>query len=101
MSTIAQELADLKARIAQANVPASTNNNFRMLTWNIRNLNKDKEDRAITYIAEVMKNFDIIAIQECKDSLGGLEKLQKELGVKYKFLFFRCIGQRRAACVLL
>ena len=60
---------------------------FFLLTWNIRNLNKDKEDKAITYAAEVMKNFDLIAIQECKSSLGGLEKLQKELGTKYKFLF--------------
>jgi exonuclease III len=85
--TISDGIKNLKKRISDANIPASSKNNFRLLTWNIRNLNKDKEDRAITYITEVMKNFDIIAIQECKKSLGGLEKLQKALGKHYRFLF--------------
>ena len=86
-ATIKKELIELKKRIVAANVPAVSNNNFRLLTWNIRNLNSDKEDRAIVYISEVIRNFDIIAIQECKDSLGGLEKLQKQLGNDFRFIF--------------
>lgn len=81
------ELTQLRSRINDAEIPTSKSNNLRLLTWNIRNFNKDKEDKAITYIAEVIKNFDVIAIQECKDSLGGIEKLQKVLGKKYRFLF--------------
>ena len=92
MADIKTELKNLRERISDAKIPPSTKTNFRMLTWNIRNLNKDKEDRAISYINEVCKNFDIIAIQEVKDSLGGLEKLQKALGEKYRFLFSDASG---------
>ena len=87
-----QELENLRKRIIDAKIPKSTPNNLRLLTWNIRNLNGKKEDRAITYIGEVCKNFDIIAIQEAKDDLGGLEKLQKELGIKYRFIFSDTAG---------
>jgi len=87
-----QELENLRKRIIDAKIPKSTPNNLRLLTWNIRNLNGKKEDKAITYIGEVCKNFDIIAIQEAKDDLGGLEKLQKELGIKYRFIFSDTAG---------
>ena len=87
-----QELKDLKKRISAAEITAPTKNNFRLLTWNIRNFNENKEKRAVRYIAEVCKNFDIIAIQEVKDSLGGLELLQRELGTKYRFLFSDASG---------
>lgn len=87
METIQQGLANLRKCVKVAGIPASTAKNFRLLTWNIRNLNGNKEERAIKYYAEIIKNFDVIAIQECKDNLGGLEMLQKELGKKFKFLF--------------
>ena len=92
MASVAAELVNLRKRITDTNIPASTKGNFRLLTWNIRNLGDKKEDRAITYIAEICKKFDIIAIQEVKDSLAGLEKLQKALGKKYRFLFSDASG---------
>lgn len=82
-----QELKNLRKRINDVNIPKSTKNNFRLLTWNIRNLNEKKEDKAIRYIAEICKNFELIAIQEVKDDLRGLIKLQQALGKKYRFLF--------------
>lgn len=87
-----KELENLKKRIADAKISQSTPNNLRLLTWNIRNFNGEKEDRAVTYIAEICKNFDIIAIQEAKDDLGGLEKLQKALGESYRLLFSDTAG---------
>ena len=91
LSVVPQELENLKKRITDAAIPKSTSSNFRLLTWNIRNLNGNKEDKAVAYIAEVCRNFDIIAIQETKDDLGGLEKLQKELP-QYRFLFSDTAG---------
>ncbi len=84
---IQRELKNLREKINDANIPKPTKRNFRLLTWNIRNLNKNKEDKAICYIAEICKNFELIAIQEVKDDLGGLIKLQQALGKKYRFLF--------------
>ena len=62
-------------------------------------LMKKKEDRAITYIAEVCKNFDIIAIQEVKDALGGIEKTAKEFGQKVPILVFGSFWKWREARV--
>lgn len=94
------ELEDLKARIRAARIPRRMRNGFRLLTWNIRNLNRDKKQRAIDIYAEIIKNFDIIAIQEVKDDLGGIEKLQRKLGTRYRFLFSDPAGnnERLAFC---
>jgi exonuclease III len=86
------ELTNLRKRVNDANIPDRTTSNFRLLTWNIRNLNGKKEPKAITYIAEICKNFDIIAIQETKEDLGGLENLQRVLGKNYRFLFSDAAG---------
>ena len=83
----ARELKNLRVRIKEAKIPKRTNANFRLLTWNIRNLNENKEDKAIIYISEIIKRFDVTAIQETKDNLGGLEKLQRKLGKDFRFLF--------------
>ena len=63
--TSATELAELRARIRDAGIPRRVRNGFRLLTWNIRNLNGNKEQRAIDIYAEIIKNFDIVAIQRC------------------------------------
>ena len=83
----ADELAELRDRIRGAGIPRRMRNGFRLLTWNIRNFNGNKEQRAIDIYAEIIKNFDIVAIQEVKDDLGGIEKLQRKLGKGYRFLF--------------
>ena len=98
--TSATELAELRARIRDAGIPRRARNGFRLLTWNIRNLNGNKEQRAIDIYAEIIKNFDIVAIQEVKDDLGGIEKLQRKLGTGYRFLFSDPAGnaERLAFC---
>ena len=85
--TVRHEIKNLRRRIRAANIPKRSKNKLHLLTWNIRNLNQNKEPRAIKYIAQICKNFDLIAIQEVKDNLAGLEKLQRTLGRKYRFLF--------------
>ncbi len=82
-----QELRLLQKRIRAAKIPKKTKTNFRLLTWNIRNFHGRKETKAMLFIAKIIKIFDVIAIQEVKDDLGGIEKLQILLGKKYKFLF--------------
>ena len=87
MSSTNNELRNLRSRIEDEKIPTRRSNHFHLLTWNIRNLNKGKSDKAIRYISEICKKFDVIAIQETKDDLGGIEKLQRRLGKKYRFLF--------------
>ena len=82
-----KELKALEGRIQASNIVSRKKNNLRIATWNIRNFGATKTERAVRYIATVCRNFDIIAIQEVKDSLSGLEKLQKYLGPNYRFIF--------------
>lgn len=85
-SVIQSEIVSLRKRIIDARIPPPRDDNFRLLTWNIRRFN-EKEYRAIEYIAEICKNFDIIAIQEVLNDLRGLETLQSSLGKHWNFLF--------------
>jgi len=51
-------------------------------------------------MAQIIKKFDLIAIQEVKNDLGGIEKLQRKLGKRYRFLFSDPSGnaERLAFC---
>jgi len=85
---IKQELKKLREQIKKEKIPSRKHNeNLIIATWNIRNFGKTKTARAVKYIAEICKKFDIVAIQEVKDSLEGLKKLQLLLGPDYRFVF--------------
>ncbi len=89
---VKKELRLLQNSIKQECIPSPTKNNFRLLTWNIRNFNSNKDNKAISYYSKIIRTFDLVAIQEAKDDLGGLEKLQKKLGRNFKFLFSDAAG---------
>lgn len=61
-------------------VPAKAPDRLLIATWNIANLGAQRR-RAADYrlLAEVIGWFDIVALQECKDSLTGLRALQSHL----------------------
>ena len=49
----------------------------KLLSWNIENLGKSKSDSTIMYIAENVKNYDIIAIQEVVAGYGGAQAVAR------------------------
>ena len=62
------------------------NENLIIATWNIQQFSNRHSKRAIQYIADICERFDIIALQEVKTSLRGLERLQKALPGNYRIL---------------
>ncbi|MFV8372362.1 endonuclease/exonuclease/phosphatase family protein [Flavobacterium sp. LB2P74] len=57
----------------------------RLLSWNIENLGKSKSDATINYIANTLRDYDIIAIQEVVAGYGGAQavaRLASELNRK-------------------
>ncbi len=60
--------------------------NILIATWNIQHFSNRKSPRAIQYIADICERFDIIALQEVKTDLRGLNRLQKQLPGNYKIL---------------
>ena len=55
-------------------------------TWNIRQFNEKKSERALQYIADIIERFDICALQEVKTDLTGLSELQALLPGHYQIL---------------
>lgn len=49
----------------------------KLLSWNIENLGKSKSDNAITYIANTVKDYDIVVIQEVVAGNGGAQAVAR------------------------
>jgi deoxyribonuclease-1-like protein len=50
---------------------------FRLVSWNIANLGKSKDDQEIDYMAKVLKDFDLVAIQEVVAGEGGAQAVAR------------------------
>ncbi|NGY05948.1 endonuclease/exonuclease/phosphatase family protein [Solimonas terrae] len=72
-------------------LPARTATDTLLLaTWNIREFDSGKYgyrgDECYYYIAEILSRFDLIAIQEVRDGLYPLQRLQRLLGSWWDFI---------------
>lgn len=83
---IAKGIKILRQRI---DVPSSKlDETINIATWNIREFGKvPREKASIHYIAEILSNFDLIAITELRENLGDLKKVMKILGSYWKVIF--------------
>ncbi|WP_291131007.1 endonuclease/exonuclease/phosphatase family protein [Flavobacterium sp. UBA7682] len=55
----------------------SLNAQVKILTWNVENLGTSKSDSTITYIANTVKAYDIVALQEVVAGDGGAQSVAK------------------------
>ena len=46
---------------------------LKLVSWNVENLGKSKSDSTILYIAGVLKDFDVVALQEVVAGYGGAQ----------------------------
>ncbi|MBX9886533.1 MAG: endonuclease/exonuclease/phosphatase family protein [Flavobacteriaceae bacterium] len=49
----------------------------KLLSWNLQNFRKSKSNSDITFIANIVKDFDIIALQEVVAGYGGAQAVAK------------------------
>ncbi len=49
----------------------------KLLSWNLENFGKSKSNQEITFIANTVKNYDIIAIQEVVAGYGGAQAVAR------------------------
>ncbi|GGA71694.1 hypothetical protein GCM10011369_11860 [Neiella marina] len=84
----AQRLIRLNERIAAANIPQSSlDQSLNVATWNIRNFGKAKRyDDGILFIAQILYQFDLIAITEVRDDLTDFKRVLQLLGPQWKFV---------------
>jgi endonuclease/exonuclease/phosphatase family metal-dependent hydrolase len=91
-------LAELRAGLDE-HVPKKRDDNLLIATWNIRAFGaitekwlsgpKDSPKRNLAdvcAIAEIVSRFDVIAIQETRDDLGGLRAMMERLGDEWSFV---------------
>ncbi len=75
-------------RIKESGVPSSTlDESINIATWNIRDFGKKpRSDDAIVFIAQILYQFDIVAIVELRDDLGDFMRVLKRLGPNWRFV---------------
>lgn len=62
-------------------IPSATDDNLIIATWNLTNFGLQKrEDIHLEMMAEILKPFDVIAVQEIADDLEHLRSLLSKLG---------------------
>ncbi len=86
---IAQGLLALKKRIAAAKIPPSKlDETINVAVWNIREFGKSpRTDAAIHYIAEILGQFDLIALVELRNDLSDLGRVLKYLGTSWNIVY--------------
>lgn len=88
---VAQNLLDLREILNDRQslncVPAKSETQLLLATWNIQHFGStERYDESLWYIAEVLSRFDLIAVQEVKQSLRDLEIVTQLLGPWWRYL---------------
>lgn len=86
---IAAGLLALKKRIADAKIPPSKlDESINVAIWNIREFGKKRRtDAALHYIAEILGQFDLVAIVELRDDLTDLGCVLRYLGPSWDIVY--------------
>jgi len=85
---VAQEIGPLRGHKRHREIPDKKGNRLLLATWNIANLglhNREKRDYQV--LADILSWFDLIALQEVNERLGGLRSTQEFLPPSFKVLF--------------
>jgi endonuclease/exonuclease/phosphatase family metal-dependent hydrolase len=88
---IAAGLLRIRESVSAQNIPEkTTSGDVLIASWNIREFDSAKYGGrlpdAIYFIAEILSNFDLIAIQEVRENLDALERVQNLLGSWWKYI---------------
>ena len=84
----ARRLKLLIERIDETDIPSSSlDESLNIATWNIRDFGKTRRsDDAILFIAQLLYQFDLIAITEVRDDLTDFKRVLARLGPRWKFV---------------
>ena len=86
---IAQGLVALRARIDASGIPDSKlDETINIAVWNIREFGKKKRTTAaLHYIAEILNQFDLVALVELRDNLGDMAEVMTYLGASWQIVY--------------
>lgn len=86
---IARGLVALRQRIEASKVPSSKlDETVNIAIWNIREFGKKKRTTAaLHYIAEILNQFDLIALVELRDNLEDMAEVMVYLGTSWQIVY--------------
>lgn len=85
----AKAIAVLRERIEKSNIPSSKlDENINLATWNVREFGrKRRSTKAVHLIAEIMNQFDLIAVTEVRSNVTDLHRVMEILGPYWKVVY--------------
>ncbi len=87
------ELAAVANLLQRRGVPPKDAGNLLIATWNIEHLgSRRRSEKDYRLIAELIRPFDITAIQEVKSRLSGLKAVLRHLGSPFRTVFTDVAG---------
>src|SRR5215212_8497078 len=86
---IAKGLLVLKERIEAAKIPPSRlDETINIAIWNIREFGKKpRTPAALHYIAEILNQFDLVALVELRDNLEDMAEVLTYLGTSWQIVY--------------
>ena len=103
---IAEGLKLIRKRVDAANIPSSKlDETLNIACWNIREFGKKRRsEAAIHYIAEIIGQFDLVGLVECRDNLQDLQRIMPILGPYWDTVYSDAVpdggGNRERICYL-
>ena len=83
-------LLRLRTQLAEEVPQRTISDTLLLATWNIREFDSskygDRTAEPLHYIAEIISHFDLVAIQEVREDLWALDKVQELLGGWWKYI---------------
>ena len=93
LATEIKALRDYPKARPNRKIPDKSAQRLLLATWNIANLGlQERRDNDHKLIAEMLGWFDLIAVQEVNDNLGGLRAIQNFLPKTFRVLFSNSAG---------
>ena len=85
----AAKIRKIRDRIEEADIPPSKlDENLILGTWNVRELGKKRRGKdAIHLIAEIVSQFDLLALTELRDDLRDLGRVMEILGDYWRVVY--------------
>ncbi|UCE90661.1 MAG: endonuclease/exonuclease/phosphatase family protein [Pseudomonadota bacterium] len=82
-------LRELRRRIARAGIPASKlDESINIATWNVREFGRKRRRKAsLHFIAEILNQFDLIAVTEVRDNLADFKEVLGILGPYWRAVY--------------